>query len=57
MKLIWKSTKAQNNKQSIKPISNQLQLIQQYQEWSWLERKLSNHFETTKGLNINQRME
>ena len=53
MKLVWKSTKTRINKKSIEPISIHLQLTQQWQEWNWLEKKLSNHLDKNEDSNIN----
>lgn len=54
MKLIWKSTRTRNNTISIKPNCTHLQIMQQLQEWNWLEEKLSNHFNQNDGSNTRE---
>ena len=54
MKLIWKSTRTRNNMRSIKPNCTHLQIMQQLQEWNWLEEKLSNHFNQDDSLNTRE---
>lgn len=45
MKVIWKSTSPLINHKTIEAQLKAINLMQQLQEWKWLEKKLSNHFE------------
>ncbi|MFK7771238.1 MAG: hypothetical protein AB8F94_03825 [Saprospiraceae bacterium] len=54
MKLIWKSTKILIDKNPIKSTSTSFLLKQQLEEWNWLEKKLSNHFDQGFDSNISE---
>lgn len=54
MKLIWKSPKILKNSQGIAAGFNKFKLLQELKEWSWLEKKISNHLDNQEDLNTNE---